>query len=730
MTKEDILRALESLPRPRSLTLKEVIQLLRLPREQRPACRRLVRELTRDGVLVRAGRNRYGLPRHLRLATGIIQVHPEGYGFVTPDRGQAEDIHVPERFTGGAMNGDRVQVQMDRDARRGRSAGRVVRILERAHSSVVGVLETRGKALILIPQDRRLTEVQIERKDGAAGRRGQAAVVALTDYPEHGDLARGRITEILGDPSDPDVEVEIILRKYELRSVFPRGVLEEAASCPQKVLPREIKGRLDLRDRTVFTIDGETARDFDDAVSIEKPPGGGYRLGVHIADVSHYVREGSRLDREARRRGNSVYFPDRAVPMLPEPLSAGICSLKPDEDRLAQSVFLDFDSRGGLLRSRFADTVIRSCRRFTYTVVAALLAGEDPALEKRHAPLLPTVRLMGKLAAVLRRRRLAEGSLDFDLPEADVILSSDGKVENILRQERNEAHKLIEEFMLAANQAVASHILSRGVPGLYRVHEAPDPLKMADLSAFLETLGYRLPAAEALHARDLGRVLEQSQGRPEERLVHMLVLRSLRQARYAPENLGHFALAFENYTHFTSPIRRYPDLVVHRILRRLLRSKGSTPEDEAGLAEIAEHCSRQERRADEAERELVELKKIQFLEEHLGEEYSGHVSGVTRFGFFVELEEYFVEGLVPLTSLRDDYYVFDERRHTLQGERTGRRFRLGDRVRVRVENTSVELRRVDFSLVDDSRTAPRRRRRPHPNHRRRPGRPGRRARRS
>jgi len=389
--------------------------------------------------------------------------------------------------------------------------------------------------------------------------------------------------------------------------------------------------------------------------------------------------------------------------MLPEPLSAGICSLKPGEDRLTQSVFLDFDSRGNLLGTRFADAVIRSHQRFTYTVVAQLLEGSNRALEKRYAPLLPSVQLMGELAKRLRERRLARGSLDFDLPEANIILDSNGQVESILRQERNDAHKLIEEFMLAANQAVAFHISPGGYPGLYRVHEPPDPLKMADLAAFLETMGYLLPDPEAIRSRDLRNILERGQGKPEERLLNMLVLRSLRQARYAAENLGHFALNFEYYTHFTSPIRRYPDLVVHRILRRLRHKKVPTPADREAaatdLAAVAEHSSWTERRADEAERDLVDLKKIQFMGKHLGSEFWGHISAVTRFGFFVELEDYFVEGLVPLSSLQDDYYVFDEIRHTLRGERTRNTFRLGDRVRVRVENTSVELRQIDFSLV-------------------------------
>ncbi|MBI3014247.1 MAG: ribonuclease R [Candidatus Tectomicrobia bacterium] len=716
--KDEILRRLESLSRP--LTLKELIHHFRVPSEKRPAFRRLVREIGREGHLIRVGGNRYSLPGPLKLATGKIQIHPEGYGFLTPEGKKGSDIHIPERFTGGAMDGDKVQAQVEGSGRYRKNTGRVVRILERAHTSVVGVLEPRGKSFVLIPQNRRLGEVQILKKDSAGARRGLAAVAEILDYPEQGNLAQGRVTEVLGDPEGPDVGVEIVLRKYGIPGPFPERVLKEVASCPQKVLPEDFAGRLDLRDLVTFTIDGETARDFDDAVSIEKTPGGGYRLGVHIADVGHYVREGSLVDREAQNRGNSVYFPDRAIHMLPEPLAAGICSLKPDEDRLTQSVFLDLDSRGNVLGARFADAVIRSRQRFTYTVVAKLLARGDPRLEKQYEPLLPSVRTMGELAKILREHRLARGSLDFDLPEADIILDSDGQVESILRQERNDAHKLIEEFMLAANQAVASFILRHGhppggYPGLYRVHEPPDPLKMADLAAFLETLGYSLPDAESVRPGDLRDVLERAQGKPEERLLNMLVLRSLRQARYAAENLGHFALHFDDYTHFTSPIRRYPDLVVHRILRRMRRGKGERPAGReaalANLGAVAEHSSWTERRADEAERDLVDLKKIQFMGKHLGEEFAGHISGVTRFGFFVELEDYFVEGLVPLTLLKNDYYVFDEVRHTLRGERTRKAFRLGDRVRIRVENTSIELRRIDFSLSEPARTVQRRRRR-------------------
>ena len=712
--KDEILRRLESLPGPRPLPLKELIHLFRIPAERRPAFRRLVRQLAREGDLIRVGANRYSLPGRLNLITGKIQIHHEGYGFLTPEGKKGDDIHIPERFTGGAMDGDKVQVQVSSSARYRKSSGQVVRILERAHSSVVGVLDTRGKSFVLIPQNRRLGEVQILKKDSAGARRGLAAVAEISEYPEHGNLARGRVTEVLGDPEDPEVEVEIILRNSGIPGPFPERVLKEAASCPQQVRPEDFAGRLDLRDLVTFTIDGETARDFDDAVSIEKTSGGTYRLGVHIADVSHYVREGSLLDREARNRGNSVYFPDRAVPMLPEPLSAGICSLKPAEDRLAQSVFLDFDSRGNVLGTRFADAVIRSHQRFTYTIFAKLLEHSDPVLEKQYSSLIPSVQLMGELAKILRARRMSLGSLDFDLPEADVILDSDGQVESILRQERNDAHKLIEEFMLAANQAVAFYIVDHGAPGLYRVHEPPDPLKIADLAAFLETLGYTLPDPESVRPRDLMDILERAQGKPEERLLNMLVLRSLRQARYASENLGHFALHFEYYTHFTPPIRRYPDLIVHRVLRRLRHSKASASADREAatnnLAAIAEHSSWTERRADEAERDLVDLKKIQFMGKHLGSEFWGHISGVTRFGFFVELEDYFVEGLVPLVSLKDDYYVFDEVRHTLRGERTHKAFRLGDRVQIRVENASVELRQIDFSLSEAARAVRRRRR--------------------
>ncbi|HEY6007967.1 MAG TPA: ribonuclease R, partial [Geobacteraceae bacterium] len=523
-------------------------------------------------------------------------------------------------------------------------------------------------------------------------------------WPTGDRPAMGRVIEVLGQPDDPAVEVLAIIRKHDLPDQFPDDVLAAARAVPRTVREAALAGRTDLRGRLTVTIDGETARDFDDAVAVEREGEGSIRLWVSIADVSHYVAEGSPLDREAYRRGTSVYFPDRCLPMLPEELSNGICSLNPDVDRLTMTAELLFDRSGRVAAASFYPSVIRSAARLTYTEVARLLGGADTEAAPGRRELLPHLRLLEELALRLMAQRRLRGSIDFDLPEPDIILDLQGGVQAIVRAERTIAHRIIEECMLAANEAVARFVEERVVPFLYRVHELPNAAKLEGFAEVARSFGHDFPLGEAAVAPGVfQRLLEAVAGRPEERLLNQMLLRCMQQARYAAENLGHFGLAAPAYTHFTSPIRRYPDLVVHRILKMVLsgRISGRRVEQLTGeLPEVAEETSRRERLAMEAEREIVELKKLQFMADKVGEEFDGFVSGVTPTGLFVELAEIFVEGMVPLAALPADFYLFNERAHLLQGERSKKSYRLGDPLRVRVASVSLVRRQMEFVPAD------------------------------
>jgi len=578
----------------------------------------------------------------------------------------------------------------------------VIRILERAHRAIVGTYEPGRTFGFVIPDNPSLAhDIYIPRDMTLKAKKGQSVVAEIIRYPSAQRNPEGRIREILGWPDDPDVEIEIVLRKQGIPSRFPGKVTEEARrSAKESISEADLKGRLDLRDKLIITIDGEHAKDFDDAVSIEKTAQGNYRLGVHIADVSHYVERGTALDREAYKRGTSVYFPDRVVPMLPFDLSNNICSLKPDEDRLTLSVFLDFNAHGSVIGKKFHKSVIRSRERMTYGDVSDLIQGKKKDLLKRYKDILSDLKLMEELRIILGKKRGVEGSIDFDFPEAELIMDHQGKLENILRVERNNAHMLIEEFMLAANKAVAERLEKLKVPALYRVHSDPDHDQVSEFSEFVHNFGYKLPSGEIepVHFKIL---LDQIKGKPEERLISTIMLRHMKQARYSSENTGHFGLAFKHYTHFTSPIRRYPDLVVHRVLKGSIDSKdkdGQIPKKES-IQEIAEHSSVTERRAEKAERDITDLKKVQFMEDKVGEEYRGIISGITSFGIFVELEDIFIEGLIHISNLRDDYYIYDEKNHTLIGEKLKKIFHIGDRLLIEVWGISIEKRQIDFRII-------------------------------
>ena len=674
--------------------------------------KRMLDDMAADGEIARYKGNSYSLATTANSIRGTLATHRDGYGFVSPEGG-GEDIFIPQHHMKSAMHGDTVEVRAERSRMGGgKQEGSITAVTQRASSRIVGRYEETRRGAIVIPEETRLNlVVAIPPQGRGTAEDGQQVVAELTSYPIGGRPAEGRVVEVLGWPDDPEVEVQSAIRRFDLPHVFGKDTLAEAEAVPDAVSKEELKGRVDLRGMPTVTIDGETARDFDDAVALRRE-GANCRLWVSIADVSHYVRPGSALDRDAYLRGTSVYFPDRCLPMLPERLSNGICSLNPQVERLTMTAEMLIDRNGGMLESSFYPSIIRSAARLTYTIVKQIIVDSDPEVTDKHRPLAPMLLEMKELALCLQAMRRKRGSIDFDLPEPEIILSLTGQTEGIIRAERNLAHQLIEEFMLAANEAVATYITGRAIPFLYRIHENPDPAKLINFQEFVYGFGYEFPlVAERVNPADLQRLLVEAEGRPEERMLNYALLRCMKQARYAAENLGHFGLASKCYCHFTSPIRRYPDLVVHRILRAAL-AEGEHRGDKRAekqlaiaterLGEIAEHTSKRERVAMEAERDVVELKKVQFMQQHLGEEFNGFITGVTGFGFFVELEELFVEGLVHITTLDDDLYSYMEKQHSLIGRRSKRVFRIGDAARVKVAAVIPATRRIEFVLVGHS----------------------------
>ena len=694
--------------------MRELLQILRIGRDDRTAFKRHIKNLVASGDLIQIRGLRFGLPEKMDLYVGRLQTHPAGYGFVVPERplDNGGDIYIAGPLMNDAMHGDRVVARIERIKDGGRAEGRVIRILERANASIIGRYERDDNGLgYVAPFDRRvLMDLVIPAGQEGGADPGQMVVVELTRWPTQTRSAIGRVAEVLGDIDAPGVDTEIIIRKYGIPDAHSPDAIAEAVRLGGAVSERDTRGRTDFRKIPTVTIDGEHARDFDDAITIERLANGNFWLGVHIADVSHYVLEGSALDREAYERGTSVYFPERAVHMFPSELATGLCSLNPHVDRLVQSCLMEIDRHGQVVRSEFHDGVINSTERMTYTAVNGILTERDPRLLKEYAALVPMFELMQQLFHVLNDARRRRGSIDFDLNEAEVVMDDAGRVESIIALERNVAHRLIEEFMLLANETVASYLEAQHAPALYRVHEEPDLVKVAKFEDFIVGFGYSLGApVSALRPRHFQKLIERIHGKPEEKPIAFLMLRTMQKARYAPENLGHFGLAAPSYTHFTSPIRRYPDLVVHRALRLARAAPAGSPDaadadtfEEARdeLPEIARHTSEMERRADDAERELLQWKKVKFLADKVGDEFEGYVTGVAAFGLFIELVEHFVEGMVHVSTMADDYYRYVENAHLLRGENTQKIYRLGDKVKVQVIRVNMEQRQVDLGLVD------------------------------
>ena len=683
----------------------------------------VLRELERNGEIARIRKNRYVLPAEADLVTGTLAVHQSGFAFLPREKAGEQDLFIAAENTGTAMHGDKVVARITRDERfarakgRDRAEGRVIRILERAHDSIVGTLEQSKNFFYVVPDDPRIVHnvyVQVPPRPALAKtpRRGDKVVVRLERWESRHVNPEGQIIEVLGPSSAPGVDMLSIIRKYHLPTEFPKAVLEEAERIPEAVKEEMFEGREDLRDKFIVTIDPDDARDFDDAINVERIPGGGWRLGVHIADVAAYVAPGGALDREAYQRGNSVYLPDRVIPMLPERLSNGVCSLKPDVNRLTHSVFLEFAKDGRTKSTRFARTVIRSARRLTYREAYAILKSppNDQLAERLH--------VAWELASLLRQNRFKQGSLDLDFPEVKVRLDSEGKPIQLERIENDESHQLIEEFMLAANEAVARELKNRLIPTVYRVHENPDPEKLAEYRELILSYGYKV--RDLSKRTELQRLLASLAGKPEEQALKIGLLKSLKRARYAPQPLGHYGLAKNNYTHFTSPIRRYADLVVHRGLASIEGQSGRVgalrrpdaaaqrPYQIVSITSIAEHISETERVAAEAEMDGVKMKKLEFFQRQLDardpQVFRATVLEVKNFGLLVELPDVLLAGLVHVSSLTDDFYAFDPRQRRLIGRQSRRRFSVGDALRVFVARVDVFKRQVDFAIADE-RTA-------------------------
>jgi len=681
--------------------MREIVHLLHTPPELRQTVKRLVRELVRKGDIILLKGNRYGLTRQMRLVTGTLIVHPDGFGFVQPEQKDQPDVFIPPRKLKGAIHGDIVTARVERDAAKG-PEGSVIRIIERNVKEVVGIFHTGRNLGVVVPENERLhTEILIPNPRQYGDIDGQAVIARVLHFSKTGSTAEGKIVKILGDPSDINVQSQIVVNKFQLPHEFSKKAREQAARIPDVVRQNDLAGRRDIRNLPLVTIDGEDARDFDDAVHVKKTAKN-FILTVAIADVSHYVERNSPLDIDAVQRGTSVYFPDRVIPMLPEKLSNGICSLVPDQDRLAMVAKIYFDHNGEARKSTFFKAVIRSHQRFTYKKVQKLLDGKDKKLLNRYEPFLNGLKTMEELARLLMDRRKRRGSIDFDLPEPEVILGLTGELEAIVHRERSMAHRLIEEFMIAANEAVARFLSERSIPVLYRIHEPPDREKIGDVVDFLRSLGHNIKVPEKITPFWCQRLLGMVEGRPEEYVVNSMLLRTMNQAVYSPENKGHFGLASPTYLHFTSPIRRYPDLVVHRVLKGNLRRVRKRPVyQNQELADLGQKLSQEERNAMEAEREMLDRLKVRYMEEKIGETFHGIISSVTSFGMFVELKEILISGLVRLVDMADDYYEFDSKKHILRGRRTGQVYKLGQEVTLRLISVNKARRHINFEIIQD-----------------------------
>ncbi|WDH98902.1 ribonuclease R [Paenibacillus urinalis] len=670
---------------------------------------KLLNQLEDEGRIVLTRTNRYGVPGRMQMVKGRLQAHAKGFAFLIPEDREHPDVYIHANDLKSAMNGDTVLVRVtSKGPEGGRLEGEVIRIVKRAVVQVVGVFQSQEVYGFVIPDDKRINrDIFIPRTGFNNAVDGQKVVVNIVSYPEGRAAAEGEIIEILGHKDDPGIDILSVIRKHQLPEAFPEEVIEEAEPAPDSITEDEIikQGRRDLRGLNIVTIDGEDAKDLDDAVNVERLPNGNYRLGVHIADVGYYVRENSKLDQEAYNRGCSVYLVDRVIPMLPHRLSNGICSLNPQVDRLTMSCVMEFNEQMKVVNHEVFTSVIKTKERMTYKNVYKILEEEDPELIERYSELVDDFKLMKEIAMKLRDMRMRRGAVDFDFEESKILVDEEGKPVDIVKRERTVAEQIIEEFMLAANETVAEHFHWLKVPFIYRVHEDPDQEKLQNFLGFAANFGFHVKGrGNSIHPRALQSLLEDIQGTKEQTVISTMMLRSMKQAKYDSEMSGHFGLAAEFYSHFTSPIRRYPDLVIHRVMREVFENGGALPENRqeylaSRMPDIAQQSSERERVAVEAERDTEKMKKAQYMLDKVGEEFDGMISSVTSFGMFIELENT-VEGLIRLSMLTDDYYHFDDQHMILIGERTSKIFRIGDEVKIRVARVNMDEYTIDFEMVD------------------------------
>lgn len=680
------------------MKIKEIAVVLQIPREQRDELKEILDALVEEGKIALSKRGKYSKGKTERLK-GIFQANPRGFGFITPEN-EGDDVFVPEENINGAFQGDEVEFIITGTPGGRRREGRVVRVLSHSVTHIVGLYEKNKNYGFVRPDNQRyLTDIYIPEGKSMDAISGHKVVVELTSYGGEHMKPEGYVVEIIGHINDPGTDILSIVKDYDLPVEFPEKVLNQAVRVGKDVSDADRQGRKDLREWMMVTIDGEDAKDLDDAVSVTKE-GGNFRLGVHIADVTNYVQERSALDREALKRGTSVYLADRVIPMLPHKLSNGICSLNAGEDRLALSCIMTVSPEGDVTDHEIAETVVRVDRRMSYNGVAKILDGDEKAV-RENEEFVPMIRMMKELSEILREKRGRRGSINFDFPETKIELDENGHPVEIRPYERNAATKIIEDFMLLANETVAEEYFWRELPFLYRTHEAPDEEKMRQLGAFINNFGYHIHVRNEVRPKEIQKLLGKVEGTPEEPLISRLALRSMKQARYTTENTGHFGLAAKYYTHFTSPIRRYPDLQIHRIIKENLRGRLNEERIshyEQILPEVAAQCSTRERTAEETEREVVKLKKAEYMQKRIGEEYEGVISGVTKWGVYVELPNT-IEGLVHVADMRDDHYEFAEERYELVGEHTGKTYKLGQKVRVRVTEADRIQRTVNFEII-------------------------------
>lgn len=683
------------------MRFRDIVAILQVPKGSKHELKEILDSLVNKGMIILDDKGRYRTPGD-NIKTGNFSATQKGFGFVIIE-GESEDIFIPENATKGAMHGDKVAIMINKERTGKRQEGMVLRILDRGMKEIVGTFQKSKNYGFVIPDNQKFShDIFVPKEHTKGAVTGHKVLVTVTNYGDEDHNPEGRVVEIIGHSNDPGVDIMSVVKAYDLPVEFPKDVFRVLDFIPDEIDQNEISNRMDIREMQTITIDGEDAKDLDDAVSLTKE-GDIYHLGVHIADVTHYVKEGAALDKEAFRRGTSVYLVDRVIPMLPHKLSNGICSLNPGVDRLALSCFIDIDSKGNVIGHRIAETVIRSDSRMTYSDVSKIIEDKDEELIKKYEDLVPMLMLMLELSEVLKSRRHRRGAINFDFPESKIIVDYNGKPIEIREYERNKATKIIEEFMLIANETVAEDYFWQEIPFLYRTHDNPDEEKIKALAIFINNFGYSIRIGnEDIHPKELQKLLNRIEDTPEEALISRLTLRSMKQAKYTVANTGHFGLSAKYYTHFTSPIRRYPDLQIHRIIKENIN--GRLDEErrshyEKILYEVANHSSRTERRADEAEREVEKMKKVEYMLEHIGEVFDGVISGITNWGIYVELPNT-IEGMVRVSEMEDDYYLYDEERYQMVGEHTKKIYKLGQKVKVEVVNADKLLRTIDFAFVE------------------------------